>query len=337
MSYFVFIEYCQSDKLSVKKLKKLNLEERDEKGNTPIHYLCQNSRINLNMVEQILLRSSVFENGLRREDEMMPIDILCENKSLTLEMLRLIYQRMPNIFENITEYRNNYFCYLCKNKNLSFELLQFICKKCPIIFRKKNGAILKNSIFHLCGNGNLTLKILQYMYSRATKFFNECSFTQLFSNKNLNLEILEFMYSKKPQFFNEGRMKFTYLFSNPNLNRNMLEFVYFKNSELFKSGMDELYLYGLLFHQNKGLLNFAIFTFNIFFPKFDANEEIFILDKNKYYKKYREGTLKINQYNFKHLAQSIKRNIILFILISKKMKIKFPKYLLFEISEKLLP
>jgi len=346
-----------------------SFRNRDEDGETPIYGLFRNKNLTFDIIEFIQSKYDIFDDY---ERNFYPLENLLENGPITLEIIKFIYPLYkylqtthdafyPDIFidicnNNITvemlEYlfsvRPDYFdegialYRLCNSNYFNLELFKYAFSKNPRAFSEKdNGG---ESAFHsLLQNNCLNLEILKFLYSEFPKLFEEkwlYGFNSLHCiclSSGLSVKMIEFMYEKIPKLFIEkdsyGKTALQLICLNKYLKREILDIMYDKYSTLCNT-------YGcfntdpsLSCSNEKVSHSFDIIKFVIFTFSLKKNEpNIFNIQEDKDYQAYCKDELKVNQYNFKYLSTKIKKNIKLLVLSLKRLHIKVPKFLIFEIA-----
>ena len=119
------ISYFRNEILEIEKVKELtyknikDLNIRDNIGDTPLHYLCSNKSINLEILSFFV--NLFIENNIHllilNDFYMDPLNYLCRNQSINLEILSFfldcLYKKeydLNNIYEYLTDLDENSFC-----------------------------------------------------------------------------------------------------------------------------------------------------------------------------------------------------------------------------------
>ncbi|KAJ3438990.1 ankyrin repeat-containing [Anaeramoeba flamelloides] len=128
---------CQNTTTSIQNLEtllktykiKLN-KEKNEKGNliTPLHYICQNSRLDLNKIKLLIKYGSNINSQTRRGET--PFHFICKHKNLPFHILNYFFKNQlnNNTFDN---YENTGFSLLCLyHYKPSVKLINYFLKNC---------------------------------------------------------------------------------------------------------------------------------------------------------------------------------------------------------------
>ncbi|KAJ5072428.1 ankyrin repeat ph and sec7 domain containing protein secg-related [Anaeramoeba ignava] len=195
------------DKKDEKLFELLKKQYQNSKHNTPIHYLCRNKTITLDMIKYFIGKGSNFNleggvkqiiqkinqkinqninNKTKQNKKFTPLVYLCLNSSITRDIIRFLITK-HEYFKKITPLD-----YLFSQKPLPRNVIEFFIKKGLNLISEDN-----TPIHYLFKNGTITLDMIKYFIRKGYNLNMEAltPLTYLCLNKSITKDIIQFMIS----------------------------------------------------------------------------------------------------------------------------------------------
>ncbi|KAJ5075244.1 ankyrin repeat-containing protein [Anaeramoeba ignava] len=195
---FFFLERCiQNDHL----FKKKNITNSQFQfllifqKQTPIHFLCKNSSINIDMIRFLIENGADF--NMQSET---PFHLLCKNDSMNSDILFFLIEKGANL-----RLRNeSAFHFLCRNECMNMNILRFLIEK-EIKFNRRT----ETPLHFLCQNRSFNTEMLRLLMEKGVSFQkkSETPLHFLCQNRSFNTEMLRLLMEKGVDFNLETAVK----------------------------------------------------------------------------------------------------------------------------------
>lgn len=149
--------YCRGKELDINILCQLNLYERNSVKEVPLHYLCKNSNITLD----IFIYISNYNFKIYDDHGSTPLHSLCENHHISFGFL--LENKLINDRDLVLLYDN---CKirplheLCQNSNITYEIFNYF-KNSDMTINTYNNI---SPLHYLCSNHSITIEMLKEDY-----------------------------------------------------------------------------------------------------------------------------------------------------------------------------
>ena len=200
-------------------------------GNTCYH--CATEREDLSIISETLVKYNADLN-VKNEANITPMHYLCSNESLTLEIVNKIFEL--HIFSNLVDTsKRNFLHYACKNEKITPDILRaLIEKRVDINFKDKDGI---SPFHLIAQNKNATKEILQifleYKCDPNTKDSQNNTVLHYLCKGNSSDELIELLVLNKADVNQENNKKEfpMYLCCYKNVSQNTLKLLFSKNTD----------------------------------------------------------------------------------------------------------